>query len=62
MDIRKTDAFIIELVVSFMIMYDYDMLSPGQSHLYQPDSNHDINDLFLIKFADIVLLIKSKEF
>jgi hypothetical protein len=38
------------------------MLSPRQSHLYKLDINHDINDLFLIKFADTVLLIKSKEF
>ena len=45
-----------------MFKYDYDTLSPGQSHLYQPDTNHDLNDLLLIKFAETVLLIKSKEF
>jgi hypothetical protein len=38
------------------------MLSPGQSQFNQPDINHDINDLLLKIFADIVLLIKSIEF
>ena len=38
------------------------MLSPRQSHLDKPNINNDINNLVLIKLADIVLLIKSIKF
>jgi hypothetical protein len=38
------------------------MLSPGQSQSNQPDNRHDINDLSMIIFANIVLHTKSIEF
>ena len=46
----------------FFLPTSRDMLSPGQSQSNQPDNNHDITDLLLIKFANTLLLIKSIEF